>query len=98
MLELDFDKMLFNIPTKSHSVEEIKRTLEEHPEVKFVSLVGIDIGGQDTDEKIPVKFFLDDIEKFLRQGVQTDGSRVVLPVIAELNNAIAVQMASEVPP
>lgn len=87
MLELDFKKMLFTIPTKNHSVEEIKWNLQEHPEVKFVSLVGIDIGGQDTDEKIPVKLFLDDIEKFLRQGVQTDGSSVVLPVIAELNNA-----------
>jgi len=87
MLELDFKKMLFNIPTDNHSSEEIKATLIKHSEVKFVSLVGIDIGGQDTDEKIPVKLFLDNIEKFLRQGVQTDGSSVVLPVIADLNNA-----------
>jgi len=87
MLELDFKKMLFNIPTDSHSTEEIKATLMKHTEVKFVSLVGIDIGGQDTDEKIPVKLFLDNIEKFLEQGVQTDGSSVVLPVIADLNNA-----------
>ena len=87
MLELDFEKMLFNIPTDNHSAEEIKDTLIKHSEVKFVSLVGIDIGGQDTDEKIPVKLFLDNIEKFLNQGVQTDGSSVVLPVIADLNNA-----------
>ncbi len=87
MLELDFEKMLFNIPKDHHSAEEIKETLLKYSEVKFVSLVGIDIGGQDTDEKIPVKLFLDDIEKFLRQGVQTDGSSVVLPVIADLNNA-----------
>jgi len=87
MLELDFNKMLFNIPTDSHSAEEIKATLMKHTEIKFVSLVGIDIGGQDTDEKIPVKLFLDNIEKFLGQGVQTDGSSVVLPVIADLNNA-----------
>ncbi|HZK61651.1 MAG TPA: hypothetical protein VFC41_06200, partial [Anaerovoracaceae bacterium] len=87
MLELDFGKMLFNIPADSHSAEEIKATLMKHTEVKFVSLVGIDIGGQDTDEKIPVKLFLDNIEKFLGQGVQTDGSSVVLPVIADLNNA-----------
>lgn len=87
MLELDFKKMLFNMPADSHSAEEIKATLMKHTEVKFVSLVGIDIGGQDTDEKIPVKLFLDNIEKFLGQGVQTDGSSVVLPVIADLNNA-----------
>lgn len=87
MLELDFEKMLFNIPKGHHSVEEIKKNLIKHSQVKFVSLVGIDIGGQDTDEKIPVKFFIDNIEKFLSQGVQTDGSSVVLPVIADLNNA-----------
>jgi glutamine synthetase len=87
MLELDFEKMLFNIPANRHMAEEIKSALTKHPEVKFVSLVGIDIGGLDTDEKIPVKLFMEDIEKFLEQGVQTDGSSVVLPVIADLNNA-----------
>ena len=87
MLESKFKKMLFNIPKSNHSIDVIKATLEEHPEVKFVSLVGVDIGGQDTDEKIPVKYFLNDIEKILSQGVQTDGSSVVLPVIAELNDA-----------
>ena len=25
--------------------------LEQHPEIKFVSLVGIDLAGNDTDEK-----------------------------------------------
>ncbi len=55
--------------------------------MKFVSLVGIDVGGHDTDEKIPVEEFIKDIDKFLTHGVQTDGSSVVLPKIAELNNA-----------
>ena len=32
-------------------------------------LVGIDIGGHDTDEKIPVQLFLEDIEKVLANGV-----------------------------
>lgn len=81
------EKMLFNIPKGEHSPEEIRKILGDHPEVKFVSLVGLDIGGHDTDEKIPVKLFQDDMEKFLTQGVQTDGSSVVLPKIAELNNA-----------
>ena len=38
--------------------EEIIQQLKEHPEIKFVSLVGIDLAGNDTDEKIPVRLFL----------------------------------------
>lgn len=87
MLDYDLDKMLFRIPADKHSAKEITEILEEHPEVQFVSLVGIDIGGHDTDEKIPVKLFLEDIDKVLTNGVQTDGSSVALPLIAELNNA-----------
>ena len=49
--------------------------------------MGIDIGGHGTDEKIPVRAFIKDIDKFLTEGVQTDGSSVVLPKIADLNNA-----------
>ena len=77
----------FTIPAEHHSKEEIRDILKKHPEVRFVSLVGIDIGGHDTDEKIPAGLFLEDIDKFLSVGVQTDGSSVVLPKIAELNNA-----------
>ena len=87
MLDFDLDKMLFLIPAENHSVEDITNALKAHPEVRFVSLVGIDVGGHDTDEKIPAQLFIDDMEKFLTVGVQTDGSSVVLPKIAELNNA-----------
>lgn len=87
MLKYDLDNMLYVIPADRHSPEEVSGILKEHPEVKFVSLVGIDIGGHDTDEKIPVEEFLGNIEKFMKHGVQTDGSSVVLPKIAELNNA-----------
>lgn len=87
MLDYDLDKMLFRIPADKHSAEEITQILKEHPEVQFVSLVGIDIGGHDTDEKIPVSLFLEDIDKVLQNGVQTDGSSVALPRIAVLNNA-----------
>lgn len=81
------DRMLFQIPADKHTVEEIEELLYQHREVKFVSLVGLDIGGHDTDEKIPVELFIQDMDKFLEQGVQTDGSSVMLPKIAELNNA-----------
>lgn len=87
MLPFDIDKMLFTIPGDSHSKEEIIKILESHPEVKYVSFVGIDIGGHDTDEKIPVKAFIEDMDKLMSCGVQTDGSSVALPVIAKLNNA-----------
>ena len=87
MLDFNFDKMLFTIGPEDHSADRIKTILNEHPEVQFVSLVGIDIGGHGTDEKIPVKAFIKDIDKFLVEGVQTDGSSVVLPKIADLNNA-----------
>ena len=87
MLSYDLNKMLYTLPADKHSPEDIRKSLQEHPEVKFVSLVGIDVGGHDTDEKIPVEEFLKDIEGFLETGVQTDGSSVVLPKIAKLNNA-----------
>lgn len=87
MLDFNFDRMLFTIGPEDHSADRIKTILNEHPEVQFVSLVGIDIGGHGTDEKIPVKAFIKDIDKFLVEGVQTDGSSVVLPKIADLNNA-----------
>ncbi|MBR5913519.1 MAG: glutamine synthetase [Selenomonadaceae bacterium] len=68
--------------------DEIIRLLKEHPEIKFVSLVGIDLAGNDTDEKIPMRLFLKDIDEFFAgTAVQTDGSSVVLPGIATLNNA-----------
>ncbi len=81
------EKMLFVIPKDKHSAKQIVEKLTQHPEVKFVSMVGLDIGGHDTDEKIPVEYFKKDIETFLKQGVQTDGSSVILPKIAAINNA-----------
>lgn len=68
--------------------QEIINQLKAHPEIKFVSLVGIDLAGNDTDEKIPMRLFLKDIDDFFAgRAVQTDGSSVVLPGIATLNNA-----------
>jgi len=84
---MELNKMLFNIPADKHNLKDIRNILVEHKEVQFVSLVGLDIGGHDTDEKIPVELFIQDMKKFLTQGVQTDGSSVVLPKIAALNNA-----------
>ncbi|MBL4934720.1 glutamine synthetase [Clostridium sp. YIM B02515] len=82
-----YKDLVYVIPKEKCSEESLKKILAEHPEIKFVSLVGIDLSGNDTDEKIPVKLFLEDINTFLNGAVQTDGSSVVLPGIASLNNA-----------
>jgi glutamine synthetase len=79
-------ELLYMIPAGAYTKGEIASLLKDHPEVRFVSLVGIDLRGNDTDEKIPINSFLDDIDQFLSGGVQTDGSSVVLPGIATLNN------------
>ena len=80
-------KLIYVIPKETHSEKEIKEILLAHSEVKFVSLVGIDLSGNDTDERIPMQIFLDDIDGFAKGVIQTDGSSVVLPGIATLNNA-----------
>ncbi|MGL5243791.1 MAG: glutamine synthetase, partial [Sarcina sp.] len=80
--------LIYTIPKENHNKEDLIKILNSHPEIKFVSLVGVDLAGNDTDEKIPVKVFLKDIDSFLYgTAVQTDGSSVVLPGIATLNNA-----------
>ncbi|MBC8061782.1 MAG: glutamine synthetase [Clostridiaceae bacterium] len=79
--------LIYLIPKGNHSEEDLQNLLSSHSEIKFVSLIGIDLSGNDTDEKIPVKVFLEDISTFLKGAIQTDGSSVVLPGIASLNNA-----------
>ena len=81
------DDLLYVIPAKTPK-NKIASMLKSHPEIKFVSLVGIDLAGNDTDEKIPMRIFLKDMAEFYAgTAVQTDGSSVVLPGIATLNNA-----------
>lgn len=81
------DELLYVIPAHTPK-DDVLKLVEAHPEIKFVSLVGIDMAGNDTDEKIPVQVFLKDIDDFYAgTAVQTDGSSVVLTGIATLNNA-----------
>lgn len=79
--------LIYYIPPEKHDTDTLKKILNEHGEIKFVSLMGVDLGGNATDEKIPISLFLEDIEGFLAHGAQTDGSSVVLQEIATLNNA-----------
>lgn len=78
--------LLYYFYKKDYDATALHKLLSSKPEIKFVSLVGVDLGGNDTDEKIPISLFLDDIEGFIKEGIQTDGSSVVLPGIASLNN------------
>ena len=81
-------KLIYTIPSSNHNEKALIEIFTNHSEIKFVSFVGIDLSGNDTDEKIPVKVFLDDIDSFLHGvAIQTDGSSVVLPGIATLNDA-----------
>ena len=81
------NKMLFTLPADKHSAEEITAALKAHPEIRYVSLAAADIFGNDTDEKIPVRVMLSDVDKFLKDGQQTDGSSVLLPKIADISDA-----------
>lgn len=80
-------ELLCVIPVEKHSAADIKNILYAHPEIKFVSLAAVDLMGNDTDEKIPISDFNDNLENYLAgHAVQTDGSSVVLPGIATLND------------
>ncbi len=79
--------LLCVIPVENHSASDIRKILSDHPEIRFVSLAAVDLMGNDTDEKIPISDFYDNIEDYLAgKAVQTDGSSVVLPGIATLND------------
>ncbi len=81
-------KLLYVIPTGEFGKEGVLALLKAHPEIRFVSLVGIDLAGNDTDEKVPIELFIKNYEDFFEgKAIQTDGSSVVLMNIATLNDA-----------
>lgn len=80
--------LLYYIPAGQYGKEGVLSLLAQHPEIKFVSLIGIDLGGNDTDERIPIELFRKNYEDFFAgKAVQTDGSSVVFGNIATLNDA-----------
>lgn len=80
------EELLFVVKPYEQSRNELVQLIKSHPEIKFISLMGIDLSGNDTDVKIPITNFLNNVDEFLSGGVQTDGSSVVLPGIATLSN------------
>ncbi len=87
MINFDLNKMLYTLTPDCHDADTIRSKLTSHPEVRFVSLTGVDMAAHNTDEKIPVAAFIKSLDKLLAGGVQTDGSSVALPGIADLSNA-----------
>ncbi len=82
-----YPNLLYLLPPKTHNIQDLEQALNAHPEIKFVSFVGIDLAGNDTDEKIPISNFIDNLQGYLSGCVvQTDGSSVELPGIATLND------------
>ncbi|TJX14526.1 glutamine synthetase [Tissierella creatinini] len=80
--------LVYVIEKEKHNEKDLTEILKEHSEIKFVSLSGVDLIGHETEEKIPVRIFLEDLDTFLNGiAVQTDGSSVYLPTIASLDNA-----------
>lgn len=80
--------LLYTLKPHELTKEHLTRALNSHPEVQFISLAAVDLIGHETDTKIPVRLFLEDLDTYLYGfAAQTDGSSVFLPKIATLNNA-----------
>jgi glutamine synthetase len=80
--------LLYVIKPSQLTPDTLRALLLQHPEVQFVSFMGIDFAGNDTDEKVPISALLDDMDTMLYDHTaQTDGSSVVLPGVASLSDA-----------
>ena len=75
------------LSAEERTAEGMTRLVLEHPNIRFVSLLAVDLGGNETDERIPAPRSTREAAALLEGGVQTDGSSVALPGIATLNNA-----------
>lgn len=79
--------MPFVVPARERNAEGLARLVLEHPNIRFISLLAVDMGGNETDERVPAPRSTREATALLTGGVQTDGSSVALPGIATLNNA-----------
>ncbi len=82
-----YPNLLYCVKPEDHDESKLAKILAKHPEVCFVSLIAVDIAGNDTDVKIPISQFIESMSSYLHGSVQTDGSSVVLPGIANINDA-----------
>ncbi len=79
--------MIYYLNPDKTTKSSIISSIREHKNIKFVSLSAVDLGNNHTDEKIPINYLVDDFDNFISNGIQTDGSSVFLPEIANINNA-----------
>ena len=68
------DELIYIIPPECRNAKELKKLLTAHPEIKFVSMVGVDLGGNDTDEKIHPNF-LKDLDKFTVANISASSTK-----------------------
>lgn len=79
---------VYKIGRELHNENDLKKILSKNTEIQFVSIMSVDLNGNVTDERIPIKIFLDDLKEYIEgKAIQTDGSSVNLPIISELNDA-----------
>src|SRR3972149_3375240 len=72
---------------EQRNAEGLRALTMQHPNICFVSLMAVDLAGNETDERIPAPRSVEEARALLAGGVQTDGSSVGLPEIATLDNA-----------
>ena len=60
-----YPELLYTLPLETHTVQVLVDILTAHPEIHFVSFVGIDLAGNDTDEKIPMCLFIDNADAYI---------------------------------
>ncbi|OPL09240.1 MAG: glutamine synthetase [delta proteobacterium ML8_F1] len=77
----------YYLDPRHSTLQQLKESILQNQQIQFISLQSVDLGNHHTDEKIPVQSVIDDFEDFIANGIQTDGSSVVLPHIADINNA-----------
>ncbi len=82
-----YEDLTYVVIDRNKKINNFKEFILKHPFIKFVSFFGIDFLGNDTDERIPIEYFLKNMESIFNGGIQTDGSSVNLPGIAELSDA-----------
>jgi glutamine synthetase len=81
------NNLCYFVTDEMKSKSGLSELVRKHPYIRFVSLCGVDFLGNDVDERIPINYFLKNIEDILSGGVQTDGSSVNLPGIATISDA-----------
>ena len=79
------DELLYYIPAGQYGKEGVLSLLAQHPEIKFVSVVGIDLAGNDTDEKIPIRIFKENYDDFFAGRATLNDARVDMVTGSSVN-------------